>query len=153
MFEEVGININDIDMDAKNGDDENMDMIAIWESIYPDSKRFDVVSHKTMKYHHIVPIYVYQLKEHHSKYKLKLCEIEVDAAVWIKADILRNIIDSDEINKDILNGVKPNGETIEIKMEYFQGIYPNDIGQGIARGHLYGIKKLLQRLSFSDTLK
>lgn len=145
VFEEVGINIDD-DIDSKDNINDNMEMIAIWESIYPDSKRFDVVNNKTIKYHHFVPIFVYQLNQHYSKYKLKLCEIEVECAIWISSDILKDIINADQIKNSKLNGVKPNGDLIDIELQCFHGIYPNDIGQGIARGHLYGIKKLLDRL-------
>eukprot|EP01084_Bolivina_argentea_P290946 499936_1 len=147
LFEEVGINIMNVNDDEKCMNELDIHMIAIWESIYPDSKRFDMIDDKTIKYHHIVPIYYVELNEHYSKYKLKLCQVEVDAAVWVNVDVLRCVMDSDEYNEKILHGIQPNGSKIEIKMECLNGIYPNNIGQGIARGHRYGIKKLLDKLS------
>merc|ERR1712129_294211 len=105
------------------------------------------VNNKTIKYHHIMCVYAYQLSGKCTDYKLKLCDVEVDAAVWISSNKLRSIIKSD--NKNVsgkLSGMQPNGKEIVIKMEYLQGIYLNDVGQGIARGHRYGIMKLLDRL-------
>ena len=144
LMEEVGI-------DIKNMNDENMKMVAIWESIYPDTKTFDVVNNKTIKYHHLMCVYVHVLSEKYTKYQLKLCDVEVDAAVWVNATMLKSIIDSDIEHMDgELNGIKPNGEVIKIKMECLEGIYPNGIGQGIARGHRYGIMKLLDSLQQSS---
>ncbi len=145
LLEEVGIDIGD--------DAAELQLVALWESVFPDSKRFDVVTHREIKYHHIVPIYVCTLKGPQSNYPLTLCPVEVDCALWVDADELRSIIDAEKAPYGTVTGVDPKGHSVDIAKECLFDIYPNRIGQGIARGHLYGLQKLLKRSDLTTSCK
>ena len=60
---------------------------------------------------------------------------KVETYAWIEEDILRKIV-----------GKKENPEFESKNSELLQslcGIYPNEIGEGIARGHCWAIQKYL----------
>ena len=150
VMEEVGIAVN---TEVSGEGVDSMEMIALWESAFPDSSSSDLVNPRQIMYHHIVPIYVCKLKEEQSKYPLTLCKKEVDVAVWIDAVELDTIINAKSTPRGRLIGMDPKGKVVEVKKRWLYGIYPNTMGQGIARGHVFGINKLLKKLNGDTSSK
>ena len=84
----------------------SIDMIAIWESIFPDieynrngnnSKERDINVNSIVKYHHIVPFFVCKFEnvtfdELQRNNEIKVCQTEVECYAWINMHRLKTRI-------------------------------------------------------------
>ena len=82
------------------------------------------------------------------KPNITLCPNEVDIGCWININELKHLLNDDSNNINIeLDGIKAyNGESIKVKPGSLCGIYPNKYKQGIARGHKFALRKLVEML-------
>ena len=136
LLEEVGISTAPADASAP---------VCCWESCYPTSYTewslaraagARCIQHLVVYY--MVPIPINSV--------LKLDPIECDCAVWAPLSEIESLLggcgDAERLFARA-PGV-PEGEPISGQL--LRGVYPNALGEGIARGHLFALSQLVQSM-------
>ena len=67
--------------------------------------------------------------------ELKMCEFEVDGAEWVKIRVLKRIVSGEKV-------VDEDGKGYE----WLEGQWPNELGQGLAGGHLITLRTIIDDL-------
>lgn len=148
--EEVGIKIEKkMGKDNKlhlmhDGKECSMDHFFLYESVFPT-----LLDRGFPKVQNLVMFYYIKLKSDISKIKVKVQESEVDKAIWISQDVLKQIIENKVSEKELeLNcySIGHNGSVTSsaIPKEYLDGVYPNNFNEGIGEGHLKAIRYYLK---------
>jgi 8-oxo-dGTP pyrophosphatase MutT (NUDIX family) len=129
---------------------------CIWESVFPTVAKPGV----PIKAHHLVCYFSGQLDEsfHESQQALRLCEEEVDGALWLSREDIKSILVT--TSDSILNGkfamaddrmvqLYTNDKEDEsfVRLSDCMGVYPreNETGEycGMAQGSLFALEKLV----------
>ena len=141
-------NINTINSNSNNNNIENSiidNVVDCDKHRYPPTLKEQVI----IKYHTIVAFFECKLlnKSFENIFKdecnYKLCKTEVDCCLWLDAKelkLLKTMSPNGNTYKYI--GINNRNENIKIDWRCLYGIYPNQIGQGIGRGHAYALSKL-----------
>ncbi|ETO18444.1 hypothetical protein RFI_18820, partial [Reticulomyxa filosa] len=88
-----------------------------------------------------------------SAVQLKLQKSEIDMAVWLSLQDLDKLLNrKEEIwNSDTQvakSGFDCDNQEILVDLKWLCGTYPNKLSQGIARGHEWALKKVLEQEKF-----
>lgn len=112
----------------------------LYESVYPTSLDFGMPSHQ-----HVIVFFSLKLPNRYAFTDMKLQIAEVDLAVWIQSDILREILAGEDPECE-LEGIQASvKKDTQCKISPLQliGIAPNEIGEGIGEGHYLALKRYL----------
>jgi ADP-ribose pyrophosphatase YjhB (NUDIX family) len=112
----------------------------LYESVYPTSLDYGMPSHQ-----HVIVFFSLKLPTRAGFYDMKLQIAEVDLAVWVQSDILREILAGQDPDCE-LEGIQASVKKdtpCRISPIQLIGIAPNEIGEGIGEGHFLALKRYL----------
>ncbi len=117
--------------------------LCCWESCYPTSHA-EWGQARTAGGRCIQHLVVYYMVPVPINSVLKLDPIECDCAVWAPLSEIASLLGGDSAVERVFArapGV-PEGEPISARV--LCGVYPNALGEGIARGHLFALSQLVR---------
>jgi 8-oxo-dGTP pyrophosphatase MutT (NUDIX family) len=110
-----------------------------YESVYPTLLELGLP-----KAQHLIMFYYLRIDLEHCKIKVKIQEEEVDKAIWIQLNTLKNILEGKyEKNEEFsCFSIGSNGYPVtdSILREHLEGVYPNNAREGLGEGHLRAVK-------------
>jgi 8-oxo-dGTP pyrophosphatase MutT (NUDIX family) len=132
---------------------ENWTLVCVWESVYPTIPEPEV----PIQAHHLVVYMSGELAASSSPQQLQLCETEVDGAVWLSRENVRDLLQvmsSKEERQGVLNQrskvtmcTNTGDETVDISLKDLVGIYPqtgdmSDFPCGMSQGSVFALEEL-----------
>jgi len=145
--EEVGIRLDK--KSRQNGDIEysyggiecEFKPFMVYESVYPT--QLDLGFPKSQN---LILFYFLRLGIENTRVKVKIQENEVDKAIWISLSSLKAVIEGKIETSDLgCFSVNSAGYPVTdfIPKDHLEGVYPNNIKEGIGEGHLRAIRCFL----------
>jgi len=96
---------------------------------------------------HLIVFFRVQLNEQAEKIQLALQSDEVNGALWLSQEEMRQFLRKEEGSKELegLNLIDSNGASQKAKFKLAQLFpnYPNEFGEGISKAHNFAIRHLL----------
>ena len=120
--------------------------LCLWESCFPTTFNLWKEHRQAEKRcaHYLI---VYMLVHVSSKEKVVLQADECDAAIWLPLEHLQSSSSRESGESELTEfGRAPGtGTTDPILASQIDGVYPNSIGEGIGRGHLFALEHLVKK--------